>query len=61
LGLFDILTAARVTLEDDTATVRRLLKKISLDRCFDPKLWKQFNFFALVQPDNDILPVRTGL
>jgi hypothetical protein len=22
-------------------------------------LWKQFNFFALVQPDNDILPVRT--
>jgi hypothetical protein len=59
LGLFDVLTAASVTFEDDTANIRRLIKKISLDRCFDPKLWKQFRFFALVQPDNDILPVRT--
>ncbi|HEY6251899.1 MAG TPA: hypothetical protein VI685_18220, partial [Candidatus Angelobacter sp.] len=58
-GLFDILTAARITFKDDTAGVRRLLKEISLDRCFGPTLWKQFNFFALVQPDNDILPVRT--
>ena len=59
LGLFDVLTAASVTFDDDTKSVRRLIKKISLDRCFDPALWKQFNFFALVQPDNDILPVRT--
>ncbi len=59
LGLFDILTARRVTFKDDTANIRRLIKWVSLNRCFDPKLWKQFNFFALVQPDNDILPVRT--
>ena len=59
LGLFNVLTAESVTFEDDTESVRRLLKKISLDGCFDPALWKQFNFFALVQPDNDILPVRT--
>ena len=59
LGLFDVLTAASVTFEDDTASVRRLFKRISLDRCFDPGLWNQFRFFALVQPDNDILPVRT--
>ena len=59
LGLFDMLTAASVTFEDDTDNIRRLIKKISLDRCFDPQLWKQFKFFALVQPDNDILPVRT--
>ncbi len=59
LGLFDILTAASVTFEDDTKNIRRLIKKISLDRCFEPALWKQFNFVALVQPDNDILPVRT--
>jgi len=60
LGLFDILTAASVSFENDTANVRRLIKRISLDRCFDPQLWKQFNFFALVQPDDDILPVRTA-
>jgi hypothetical protein len=29
------------------------------ERCFDRELWRQFNFFALVHPDNDILPVRT--
>ena len=59
LGLFDVLTAANVTFEDDTKNIRRLIKRISLDHCFDPAQWKQFNFFALVQPDNDILPVRT--
>ena len=59
LSLFDILTAASVTFDDDTKNIRRLIKTISLDCCFDPELWKQFNFFALVEPDNDILPVRT--
>ena len=59
LGLFDVLTAASVTFEDDTDNIRRLIKTMSPDRCFDPALWKQFNFFALVQPENDILPVRT--
>lgn len=59
LGLFDVLTAASVTFKDDTANVRRLVKRVSLNRCFDPALWKQLKFFALVQPDNDLLPVRT--
>lgn len=59
LGLFDILTAERITFEDDTKRIRKLIAQISLDRCFDPEMWKQFNFFALVEPDNDILPVRT--
>jgi hypothetical protein len=36
-----------------------MIGRVSLDRCFDQVLWKRFNFFALVQPDNDILPVRT--
>ena len=59
LGLFDMLTAARITFKEDTTKVRRLIEKVSLDRCFDPGIWKQFNFFALVEPDSDILPVRT--
>jgi len=59
LGLFDVLTAASITFEDDTTSIRRLVKRMSLDRCFEPSVWRQFNFFALVQPDNDILPVRT--
>ena len=59
LGLFNILTAERVTFEDDTDNIRKLLERISLDGCFDPSLWPQLTFFALVQPDGDILPVRT--
>jgi hypothetical protein len=59
LGLFDVLTAKSVALEEDTESVRRLLSRISLDGCFQPSMWKKFNFFALVEPDEDILPVRT--
>jgi len=59
LGLFDVITAKSVTFEDDTDNIRKLVGKISLERCFEPSAWKDFNFFALVQPDNDIFPVRT--
>jgi hypothetical protein len=59
LGLFDVLTAKRITFKDDTKNIRKLIESVSLDRCFDPALWKEFRFFALVQPDNNILPVRT--
>ena len=58
-GLFDILTADSITFEDDTKNVRKLVNEISLDGCFDPAIWKEFRFFALVEPDNDILPVRS--
>jgi predicted oxidoreductase len=59
LGLFEIITAERITFEDDTRGIRKLIEKVSLDRCFNPEIWKQFNFFVLVESDNDILPVRT--
>ena len=54
-----VLTAKRVTFLDATTEARRLLERVTLDRCFDRKLWPQFKFFALVRPDNDIFPVRT--
>jgi hypothetical protein len=59
LGLFDVLTARRVTFEDYTRKARGLLKTISLKDCFQPATWEHFKFFALVEPDDDILPVRT--
>jgi len=59
LDLFEILAAERITFEEDTNNIRKLIKAISLDPCFDPAIWKEFRFFALVEPDNDILPVRT--
>jgi len=59
LGNWDVLTAKRVTFPDATKEVRELLSTISLERCFDRKLWPRFKFFALVYPNNDIFPVRT--
>lgn len=59
MGLFDILTAESVTFEDDTENVRLLIESISVERCFKSSEWEHFKFFALVQPDDDIFPVRT--
>ena len=59
LGNWSVLTAENVTFPDATEEVRQLLSRITLERCFDRKLWPKFKFFALVRPDNDILPVRT--
>ena len=59
LGNWDVLTAKRVTFPDATKEVRKLLSTISLERCFDRKLWPRFKFFGLVYPNNEISPVRT--
>jgi hypothetical protein len=58
-GLFDVLTAESVSFEDDTENINKFLKRITLKDCFKPAMWERTKFFALVQPDNDILPVRT--
>jgi|CZKJ01.1.fsa_nt_gi hypothetical protein len=58
-GLFDVLTAKSVSFDDDTENIRRFLKRITLKGCFSPAMWERSKFFALVKPDNDILPVRT--
>jgi hypothetical protein len=59
LDNWSVLTANRVTFPDATRDIRRFLSEINLELCFQRKLWPQFRFFALVYPDNDILPVRT--
>jgi hypothetical protein len=59
LGIWNVLTAARLTTEDATEVVRALLAKLSLDDLFRPALWKQLNFFARIVPGGDVLPVRS--
>ncbi|MGB6629757.1 MAG: hypothetical protein WBE52_00865, partial [Terriglobales bacterium] len=59
LDNWNVITARNVTFADATKKVRQLLSQITIEQCFDRTLWPQFKFFALVQPDNDILPVRT--
>ena len=59
LGNQEVFTAERITFEDATDDVRKRLHEITLDDCFNPEIWRNFRFVALVLPDNDILPVRT--
>ena len=59
LGNWSILTARRISFKVATNDVRRLLEKVTLEKCFDRNLWSELGFFALVEPDKDILPART--
>jgi hypothetical protein len=59
LDNWPVLTAKSVTFPDATKEVQQLVSQITLERCFDPKWWPRLKFFALVRPDNDILPVRS--
>jgi hypothetical protein len=34
------------------------VEAITRDDCFRQDVWKQFKFFALVLPDDDVLPIR---
>jgi hypothetical protein len=44
--------------DEDPANVARWLARLTLDDCFDPKLWRKLCGFALVQSQGDVLPVR---
>ncbi len=59
LGIWDVLTARRLTIEDATKEVRSLVASVTLEELFRPATWKQLNFYAQIVPDQDILPVRS--
>jgi hypothetical protein len=58
LDNWSVLTADRLTFEDATDEVRTLLKSVTLDDLLRQVTWRQLSFFALVRPQDDILPVR---
>jgi hypothetical protein len=59
LGNWNVLKASSVRFEDCTTAARRLLASTKLETTFDQRFWKKLSFFALVKPQNEILPVRT--
>ena len=58
MGLWKFLIARRIEIVDATEEIRKLLKSVSLNDCFNPDFWKTLPFFGLVQPAGDMLPVR---
>ena len=58
LGIWNILTAQQLEIVDATQEVRRILKSVTLECLFQPSFWKKLNFYALVIPDWEVVPVR---
>jgi hypothetical protein len=59
LGNSELLDAKRLSFEDATKDIREMVNSISLDGAFDAEKWRDFKFFALVRPEENIFPVRT--
>jgi len=58
LGLWHLLIAKKLRVREAARDVETFLTSIDLNQLLDPKTWPKLNFFALIQPDGDILPVQ---
>ena len=43
---------------DFTAEARRIVKPARLNECLRPRFWKKVRWFALVEPNEDVVPMR---
>jgi hypothetical protein len=59
LKLWNLLTAAKVKVEECTADARETLRRVDLDELLKPNAWRELAFFAAVKPRGHVLPVRT--
>jgi hypothetical protein len=63
-GLMDLhrfqLSERIVVEEINPEEVGTMYESLTLDECFEPKFWQTLSGFALVAPNQDILPVRAA-
>ena len=59
LGMWPQFVAKSVKVKDFTKEARSFIQSVTLDRLFELLAWPNLAFFALIQPDSDVLPVRT--
>ena len=58
LGCREILCAESLEFTDFTVGARQMLQRASLGNCFRPAFWKKLRWFALVEPNEDVVPIR---
>jgi hypothetical protein len=58
LGVRELLCAESLDFPDFTAGARRMVERTELDDCFRPAFWRQLRWFALVEPNDDVVPIR---
>ncbi|MCI0350817.1 MAG: hypothetical protein L0Z53_15435 [Acidobacteriales bacterium] len=54
----EILCAESLEFPDLTAEAREIVQRVTLDDCFRPKFWKQLRWYALVEAQQDVVPMR---
>jgi hypothetical protein len=54
----ELLCAESLEFPDFTKGARELVERASLDDCFRPNFWKGLRWFALVEPNDDVVPMR---
>jgi hypothetical protein len=60
MDLHRLQLAKQIRVVDATRAVADLVESVNIDDCFDPEFWPQLVGFALVEPNDDILPVRAA-
>jgi hypothetical protein len=58
LGCGEISCAESLEFFDFTAGARQMVERASLDDCFRPAFWKQLRCLVLVEPNDDVVPMR---
>jgi hypothetical protein len=53
-----ILCAESLEFADFTAKARDLIEHVTLNDCFRPAVWEQLCWYALVEPRDDVVPIR---
>ncbi|MBP5867636.1 hypothetical protein F3K24_09225 [Streptomyces sp. LBUM 1485] len=60
MGLWDLLTANRIAVREETEDVRKLVEEISIDELFNQDRWPEFRGIVEIVPDDNLLPVRSA-
>ena len=60
MGLWDYMTAKKIIEKDVTDVTKDFLKQITLESLTSKELWKNFNVLIELEPDEDILPIRSN-
>ena len=58
LNCRELLCADNLEFADFTEGARKMMECVTLEDCFRSKFWKQLRWYALVEPCDDVVPVR---
>jgi len=59
LDLWKYVTAEKITYHDDTENVQRFIDEFTYEQALDKSLWPSLLVLVALQPNEDVLPVRT--